>query len=312
MSAIDNVLKKFRDIATYADIEIPRDYYTFSAPSLTHVASGGQGLRGIQSGSIIEIAGAKSAGKSTISLDLIRNAQQQDKVCAILDYERSYSKQYAEQLGVDTSKLIWVRPDYAEQGLDITEEMIKAGVNLIVIDSVAMMLPKEDLEKTYDDSERMAAQAKLITRFINRVTMLADNNNALIVLLNQLRANISPMSRKESKHFGGYALAHGVRLSIELVRIQNKDTFTTVQAFVEKNKLGGAERLKTEFQIEYGKGIRADLDIIDCAIAAEIIQQRGAWLEYAGKKVAGKENATREFDLNAISKELETYYAKAR
>lgn len=306
--SIDAVLKKFRQVVDYASTPIPRDYYQFSAPSLNWIVSGGQGVKGIQSGVMIELVGKKSSGKSTLALDLIAQAQRQDKLCVYADFERSLDPSYAAKLGVDISQLVRIRPESAEQGLEVIEEVIKAGAGIVVVDSLAMMVPRAEWDKSYDDSQKVAANAGLITRFVNRVNMLADSHNTLVVLINQVRANLNPMARAETKHYGGFALEHAVRMIIEVSRIANKETFTTVQAVTSKNKLGGAERLKAEFQIEYGKGIRADLDIIDCAIAADIIQQRGPWLNFGELKAQGKENAILTFPLNQIRKELEQYY----
>lgn len=309
MSNIDQILKKYT-VIDYANTPIHRDYYTFSAPSLTHIASGGKNLRGIRSGSVIELVGKKSCGKSTLSLDLIAQAQKLDRLCAYVDYERTLDPVYAERIGVDTAKLLRVKPDTAEQGLNIIEDLLKNEVSLIVVDSIAMMLPKEELDKDYDDSPKMALSAGLLSRFIKRITPLADNYNALVVLINQIRANFStgfsPAARKETKHYGGYAIEHGLQYTIEVSRVENKDTFARVQAFVEKNKMHGAERLKTEFIIEYGKGIRSDLDILDMAIAYGIVSQRGAWIEFCGDKYHGRDNAVLGLPLEEIQQQLES------
>lgn len=305
MPSIQDVMKRFKDIADYADNEIPREYYPFSAPSLNYIASGGLDYKGIQSGILVELVGKKSCGKSTLALDLVAQAQKRDKLAVYADFERSLDPNYAVKLGVDIGKLIRLRPESAEQGLEVIEETIKAGANIIVVDSLAMMVPSGEWEKNYSESPKMAMNAGLITRFINRANMLADAHNALIVLINQVRANFSPMARAETKPYGGFALEHGVRLIIQVSRIQNKETFTTVQAYTEKNKSRGAEKMKTEFQIEYGKGIRADMDILDTAIEAGIVSQRGPWLNYLDLKAQGKENACRDFPLEEIRKELE-------
>ncbi len=304
-SSVDSVLKKFSDYVQYANVPIERSYFQFSLPTLNLICSGD--LKGLRSGSIVQLVGKKSTGKTTLAFDLIVNAQNVDRTCAFVDFEHTFDPDYASELGIQLEKLIYVHPDTAEKGLMIVEALIDSGVHLIVIDSVAAMLPKDELEKTYEDNPKMAASAGLITRFLKRITGKVSHNNTLIVLINQMRANVSLMARKETKPFGGYALEHGLQVSLELSRIGTKDNLATIQVFAEKNKQG-KERQKTEVFLDSGKGFRADIDTIDLCIEKGIIKQKGAWLEYGDSRAQGKENACSTLPLYELRSRLQSIF----
>lgn len=317
MSAIDNVEKRFRDILRLANQPIPRHYYTFSSPSLNWLAAGGRDYRGIRSGSLIELLGAKSSGKSTLALDLVGNAQKRGDNVLWIDLERWFDPgtvgPYAQSLGVDTSNLVVAYPTEAEEALTLAREVLKGDTfDVVVIDSVAATVPEGEWEKEYNETSKLGEQARLIGRFVTQASMLAFDNNKLVIMLNQIRANISPMSQKSTKRFGGKAYEHMLDIAFELTVIQHtdKERKKTVQIFTDKNRLGGEERLKTELVIEYGKGIRADLDILEQAIKVGIVRQSGARYEYHTYKGHGKENSVKEFPLDDIKRELETYYQK--
>lgn len=308
-----DIEKKWKDVISFASTPRERNYFTFTAPSLNWLASGGRDYRGIRSGTLIELVGAKSSGKSTLALDLVANAQRKDKLCMWIDIERWFDPSdvgdYATSLGVDTDKLYMVRPKTTEQAFDIVMSGIDSGVDLIVIDSIAAAIPKDEWEKDFDDPERLGESAKLIKRLIQRASIMADDSNTLVVCLNQIRANISTMpNAKSTKRFGGKAYEHHLHQAYELTVTEHKDAehWKKVSVFLEKNRIGGMERLKRDLVMSYGKGIRSDLDILDRAIDAGLVTQNGkTWLYYGELKAGGKENATKLFPLEKIRKELE-------
>lgn len=311
--SIDALKAKYKDIITFASTPRERLHYTFTAPSLNWLASGGRDYRGIRSGTLIEFVGAKSSGKSTLALDLVSNAQQKDKMCMWIDIERWFDPtdvgDYAKSLGVDIDKLYMVRPKTTEQAFSIVMAGIDSGVDVIVIDSIAAAIPKDEWEKDFDDPERLGESAKLIKRLVQRTSIMADDSNTLVIALNQVRSNITSMAgAKATKRFGGKAYEHHLHQAYELTVTEHKDAehWKRVSVFLEKNRIGGMERLKRDLIISYGKGIRSDLDIIDRAIQEGIITQNGkTWLYYGELKAAGRENASVQFPLEEIRKELE-------
>jgi recombination protein RecA len=291
--SLDEIKKRYKQ---FINIESPERWYKFSLLSLNRLV-GGKGVRG---GRILQLLGDKSSGKTTLALDLARDTQKQEEIAAIIDFERTYDPDYAEFLGVDTESLVLVKPDTAETGLAIAEELIDSGVMLVIIDSIAAPITNSEREKDLNDSEKMAASAGLITRFLKRMIPKLDNTGALLVLINQNRANISTMSRKEKKPFGALAIQYLSSTTLELARIKNGENESIVQVFVEKNKQGGIERLKAEITLAYGKGFDVFGDILLLALEQEIITKRGAWFYYGDMKAQGMEQAKLLFPIEEI------------
>lgn len=264
--------------------DLPEPYYKFSLISLNTLV-GGKGLRG---GRIVQLVGAKSCGKSTISLDLIANAQKDGKPCALIDFERAFDPEYAEYLGVDvngvfedgiTPKFTLIKPDTAETGLEICEALIESGTMLVVIDSVAAAVSKSEADKTLNDNERMMGTAGLIGRFLKRILPKVNDRGAMLIVINQIRANVSSMpNAKATKPFGGFPLQHNNSMTIEFTRIKNGEDESIVQCFTEKNRQGGKERRKCEITMRYGEGFDIAQDVILNALNAGIIDKKGAWL----------------------------------
>lgn len=296
--SLDEVRKRYKE---FINIKVPDEWFVFSLLSL-NLLVGGKGLRG---GRIVQFLGNKSSGKSTLSLDIIKNAQQAGKVCAIIDFERTYDPEYARFLGLNTDDIILVKPDTAETGLDIAEQLIDSGVSVVVIDSIAAPITKSEKEKDLNDNEKMAASAGLITRFLKRMIPKLDNSGALLILINQNRANISSMSRKETKPFGAQAIQYLSSVTMELSRIKNGEDESIVQVMTEKNKQGGIERRKAEITMEYGKGFDIPGDIIALAIEQDLINKRGTWLYYGSEyKAQGFEQAKTLFPIESIRERL--------
>ncbi len=294
-------LDKYKSFITSAAAIQNVTYYPFSLLSL-NLAIGD--IRGVRSGRIIQLIGNPSSGKSTLALDLIANAQKNAIKCAYVDFERTFDLSYSSTLGVDLKSLQMVKPDFAEQGLEITELLIKdGGVQLIVIDSIPAAVPSVESEKGYSDNEKMAVAAGYITRFCRRVIPIIDNYNALIVILNQYRANISTLARSESKPYGPRALGYASSLIIELARVKNEDLKTTVHAKATKNKMA-PERKMAEFTLVYGQGPDVVGDILTLAEQYGIVTKRGAWYVYGDLKAQGSENAKLLFPIEEIKTKL--------
>lgn len=319
MRTIEGIKKELQDIITFASTPRERFYYKFSAPSLNWLASGGRDYRGIRSGTLIEIVGAKSSGKSTIALDLVANAQAQGKTCLWIDLERWFDPsdvgEYATAMGVDTQSLYLARPKTSEQALEIAERAIDSGIDLIVLDSIAALVPENEWEKNYDDPYRLGEVAQLVKRFIQRASILADDTNTVVVMLNQIRSNITSMpGAKSTKRFGGKVFEHHLHQAYELTAIEHKDAehWKKVSVFLEKNRIGGMERLKRELVVSYGKGFRTDIDTLMCAVTAGIVDKKGAWYYYPSQsdpqyKAHGEDNATAKLPLDQIKEELERH-----
>lgn len=294
-------LDKYKAFIKAASTVNSMQHFPFSLMSLNLAIGDIQGIRG---GRVVQIIGNPSSGKSTLALDLIANAQKNGLNCAYVDFERTFDPKYSRVVGVDLDKLQMVKPDFAEQGLEITELLIKEGnVKLVVIDSIPAAVPSTESEKGYNDAEKMAVAAGYITRFCRRIVPIVDNYNALVVILNQYRANISTLARSESKPYGPRALGYASSLIIELTRVKNEDLKTIVQARATKNKLA-PERKVAEFTLTYGKGPEVETDLMLLAEQYGIVTKRGAWYNYGELKAQGVDNAKLVFPLEEIRQKL--------
>jgi len=266
-------------------------------------------MRGLESG-IIQIIGDEATGKTTLAFNIIAESQRKGvneitlpngKVinAALLDFERTYDKGYAEALGVDTTKLLIVKTPYAEQTFDIAEQLLVEGLQLMVIDSIAMIIPKSEEDKSFEESTKVAAEASVIGRFLKRINQLSDDADALVLMINQWRSNISPMARTDKKPYGARIIKHVIKLTIELTRIKREETRMHIEAFVSKNKMGAIGR-KVQYQIEHGHGIDVSQHIISLALDYEIVTRRGAWYMYGDQKAQGEASALKTFPMDEI------------
>lgn len=254
--------------------------------------------KGFKSGRIVELVGAFSTGKTTLANDLIKNAQAMGKKALFVDIERTFDRNYARICGVDTTQLDIMAADTAEQTLTLTEQKAES-YGIIVLDSLPALLPKEELEKNYDESAKMAAVAGLLTRFYKRIVPIIDNSNTLLVLLNQFRASFSTMSRVEKKPYGPHSANHAISWRLELARKSNEDNYTTVQMKVTKNKLGKERRI-VEYDMIYAGGLDIKGDILTNAVRYGIVDKRGAWYYWNELKAQGAENAKLLFDFDTL------------
>lgn len=260
-------------------------------------------INGFQSGRILEIVGAYSTGKTTLALDLIKNAQSQNKKVLFADIERTFDRTYAAQCGVDVSLLDTLYADTAENNLTVIEQSAER-YDVIVLDSLPALIPAEELDKTYNDPAKMASSAGLLTRFYRRIVPIIDTHNTLLVLLNQMRANISTLSRIERKPYGPYAASHALTWRVELARTANEEQRAPVQAKVTKNKLG-KERGLAQFDILYGKGLDIEKDILTKAVQSGIVSvSKNGWYTWHEQKAHGDENALQLFDMTIVRNEV--------
>lgn len=302
MSNLEALLKKYKGAIELGNVEKERTWFSLGPLSL-NMAIGNP--RGIKSGRIVQIVGKYSSGKSTLALDIIAQHQRDTGLpVAYVDFERAYDKNYAEALGVNTEKLYRITADSTETGLNITEGIMRSGdVKLVVLDSIAAAKPSSENEKDYNDSAKMASSAGIITRFCNRAVNIIDDNDILLVVLNQLRANFNTMSPEKEIPFGGKALHYATSVMIQMTPVKNGEDIMEVQAAIKKNRVG-APRHVTKFNINNGRGIDHARDIIDLAIERDIVIASGAWLSYRGAKVQGKAAAGEQFPINEIRAEI--------
>jgi RecA/RadA recombinase len=271
-------------------------------------------LQGFTSG-IVQILGAEATGKTTLTFSILAASQKSGLKevrlpdgriinALFLDFERTFDRKYAQALGVDVSKVLVIKTPFAEQTFNLAERLLVEGIQLIIIDSIAMVIPESEAEKTFEDSPKIASEAQVIGRFLKRANQLADDADALVLVINQYRSNISAMARTEKKAYGAWILRHIIKLTVELSRIKNEDTRMHIQAFVQKNKMGAIGK-KIVYEIEHGKGIDVMQHILRLAKELDIIQEKGKGrFEYNGVKAHGEKKALAAFPMDEIEQKV--------
>ncbi|MFN4854596.1 MAG: recombinase RecA [Bacteroidota bacterium] len=275
------------------------------------------GISGYPKGRIVEIYGPESSGKTTLTIHAIAEAQKAGGIAAFIDAEHAFDRSYAEKLGVDTENLFISQPDNGEQALEIAENLIRSGaIDIIVIDSVAALTPKSEIEGEMGES-KMGLQARLMSQALRKLTGTISKTNCCCIFINQLREKIGVMFGNPETTTGGNALKFYASIRLDIRRIgQLKDGETVsgnrVRVKIVKNKV--APPFKTaEFDILYGEGISKTGEIIDLGVDLNVIKKAGSWYSYNDTRIGQGRDATRQtlLDNPELQEELETRVRQA-
>lgn len=269
------------------------------------------GVGGFPKGRIIEIYGPESSGKTTLAIHAIAQVQNQGGIAAIIDAEHAFDRFYAEKLGVDVNELLLAQPDNGEQALEIVEQLVRsAAVDLIVVDSVAALTPKSEIEGEMGD-RNMGLQARLMSQAMRKLTGAISRTNTTCIFINQLRANIGAMFAPTEVTTGGNALKFYSSVRVEIrpgTSVKDGETVLGrhTKVKVVKNKVAPPFK-RCEFDIMFGEGISKSYEILDLGVEYNIIQKSGSWFRYGGGNLAqGRDAAKRVIDDNPeLAAELE-------
>lgn len=269
------------------------------------------GVGGLPRGRVVEIYGPESSGKTTLTLQVAAEMQKQGGVCAFIDAEHALDAQYAQKLGVNLQDLLISQPDTGEQALEIVDALVRSGsVDLIIVDSVAALTPKAELEGEMGDS-LPGLQARLMSQALRKLTATIKKTNCMVIFINQIRMKIGVMFGSPETTTGGNALKFYASVRLDIRRIGSikkgeEIIGSETRVKVVKNKV--APPFKTaEFDILYGEGISREGEIIDLGVVAKIVDKSGAWYAYQGEKIGQGKDNSREFlrENPALAHEIE-------
>ena len=254
------------------------------------------GIGGLPKGRIVEIYGPESSGKTTLTLHCVAEEQKKGGVCAFVDAEHALDPQYAKKLGVDLDELLISQPDTGEQALEITDTLVRSGaVSMVVVDSVAALTPKSELEGDMGD-HNVGAQARLMSQAMRKLTGSISRSNCMVIFINQIRMKIGVMFGSPETTTGGNALKFysSVRLDIRRIgAIKDRDEVigNATRVKVVKNKVAPPFK-QVEFDIMYGEGISKNGELLDLGVKAGVVEKSGAWYSYQEERIGqGRENA---------------------
>lgn len=256
------------------------------------------GIGGYPKGRIVEIYGPESSGKTTLAIHAIAECQKQGGICAIIDAEHAFDKFYAEALGVDTENLLISQPDNGEQGLEIAENLIRSGaIDLIVVDSVAALTPRSEIEGEMGDSS-VGVQARLMSKALRKLTGTISKTGCCCIFINQLREKIGVMFGNPETTTGGNALKFYASIRIDIRRTQQlKDGENPIgnhaKVKIVKNKLAPPFR-QAEFDIMYGQGISRVGELIDIGVDLNVVKKSGSWFSYGDTKLGQGRDAVKQ------------------
>jgi len=254
------------------------------------------GVGGVPKGRIIEIYGPESSGKTTLALHIVAEAQKSGNYAAFIDAEHAVDPEYSKKLGVNIEELLISQPDHGEQALEICETLVRSGaLDVIVVDSVAALVPRAELEGDMGDSH-MGLQARLMSQALRKLTGTVSRSNTTVIFVNQIREKIGVMFGNPETTPGGRALKFYSSIRMEIRRITTlkdggESVGNRVRVKVVKNKVAPPFK-QTEFDLMYGQGISFEGDILDLAVSGSIIEKTGAWFSYGDMKIGqGRENS---------------------
>jgi recombination protein RecA len=254
------------------------------------------GVGGLPRGRVIEIYGPESGGKTTLTLHVIAEAQKMGGIAAFIDAEHALDPSYARKLGVDVDNLLVSQPDNGEQALEIAEALIRSGgVDIVVIDSVAALVPKAELEGEMGEPQ-MGLQARLMSQALRKLTAIVSKSRTCLIFINQIREKIGVMFGNPETTTGGRALKFYSSIRLDIRRIQaikegDRVIGSRTRAKVVKNKVAAPFR-EAEFDILYGEGVSREGDLLDLGVARNILEKSGTWISFHGERLGqGRENA---------------------